>query len=205
MAPWISNDLNSPVSLLWAHQLRREHTTIVAQLEELKSIHPPASELTKLVTRTEKAETTANKVRKDFTDLKTTHQKNLKAVAGLEKEFRAHEKSCALGISAREEIQEGLRHEIEELREIVTRQGAELAGTVDELSKARAQVEEQNAATRENLLQREDETAELKNLIRRLERAVDGVVIAVKDSVQFPRSPGSFFFPMTKLHAYRSS
>ena len=193
MAPLVSNDLNSPVCLLWAHQLRREHTTIVAQLEELKSIHPSASELKKLVTRTEKAEAATNKFRKDLTDLKTAYQKNVKVVAGLEKEFRAHEKACAVGVSAREKNEESSRQEIEGLRDVLTRQGAELAGTADQLSNVRDRAEEENAAMRQKLVQREDEVVELRQLIQMLQRRIEGVVTVVKDSVEGFNTTGSFF------------
>ncbi len=88
MASFPSNDLNSPVSLLWAHQLRKEHATIVAQLEEIKGLHPSASELKKLVTRTEKTEVATNNIRKDFTDLRTAHQKSVKSISGIEENVR---------------------------------------------------------------------------------------------------------------------
>ncbi len=199
MAPLISNDLNSPVSLLWAHQLRREHASIVTQLEEVKELHPSASELKKVVTRTEKTEAAGSKIRKEFTELKYAYQKTVKRVEGLEKESKATEKARAADVVARGKHEEDFRLEIERLGESMKRQEGGLASTGEEVRKTRCQAVEGDAAMEQRLLRKDDEIAELRSLIRALEQKLDDAVIVVKDSVQCPKTNGPLSSTLSQL------
>jgi chromosome segregation ATPase len=201
MAPLVSNDLNSPVSLLWAHQLRREHATIVAQLEELKALHPSASELKKLVTRTEKTEAATNKLRKDFTDLRAAHQKNLKNISGIAEDVRAHQKAHAGDVAVREKIEQSFQHELEAFREALTLQEGEVASAADELENVRRLAEDGKAAMEQKLLRKEDEIVELRSRIQALEQRIEDEITVVRDSVECPRTTGSFFFPIIVINA----
>ena len=204
MASFPSNDLNSPVSLLWAHQLRKEHATIVAQLEEIKGLHPSASELKKLVTRTEKTEVATNNIRKDFTDLRTAHQKSVKSISGIEENVRTLQRVHTGDVAVREENEESFRHKIEAVGQALRLQRAEMASTADELKTVRSLVEERNAMMEQKLLQREDEIAQLRSLIQALQQRIDAGITVVRDSVECHKVIGSFFSPfltmVTHLH-----
>lgn len=195
MAPLISHDLNSPVSLLWAHQLRREHATIVAQLEETKELHPSASELKKLVTRTEKAEAASNKLRKEVAELKTAHQKTVKVVESWRRDLQVKEKAHTVSFADREEKEERFRLEIETLSELLKRQEGGLASVADEVRNIQNQAEEGNEATEQRLLQKEDEIIELRGLIRALDAKIGDAVTVIKDSVECAKTTGSFHSP----------
>lgn len=191
MASSVSNDLNSPVSLLWAHQLRREHAVIVAQLEGLKELHPSASELKRLVARTEKAEASTNSIRKELSELKTAHQKTAKVIEALEKGLQVKDKARASAdLAALEKHEESIRLEIKTCCERLTRHEGVLASTADELQKVRCQAEEGNAAMEQKLLRKEDETAELRRSIQVLEQKIDDAVTVIKDSVECPKTTG---------------
>jgi uncharacterized phage infection (PIP) family protein YhgE len=190
MAPQVSNDLSSPVSLLWAHQLRREHAAIVTQLEELKELHPSASEVKKLVTRTEKAEAATNKIRKELTELKTAHQKTVKVVENIQKALQKTNEAHTADVSLREKSEENFRAELKALNDLVTRQGDELASTADELRGVHLQAEEENSAIRQKLQQKEDDLTELRSLIHALDQKVDDAVTVIKDSIECPGPKG---------------
>lgn len=186
----LSNDLDSPVSLLWAHQLRREHATIVAQLEELKELQPSASEREKVATRTEKAEAASSKIRKELVELKTAHQKTVKVVQALEKDLQAREEAHAAHLVADQKHEEAFRSEIKTLRELLTRREGKLAEVADRVRKIQRQVDDGNAAMEQKLLRKEDEIFELRGLIGVLDHKIDNAVIVVKDSAECPKTTG---------------
>lgn len=158
----------TPISLLWAHQLRREHAAIVAQLDELKHLHPPslASKLNKLVARTERAEAAHAEIRKELVQLKGTQQETVK------------------GLEGGKEREERFRAEIEGLRQLLTRQGGQLSALVDEVRKVQRRVEEgRDEKVEQKLLRNEEEILELKGLVQALERRVGDAVTVVRDSV----------------------
>ena len=185
MAPLISNDLNSPVSLLWAHQLRREHATIAAQLEELRELHSPASELKGLVRR---AEIDRDRFRKEVSELNVAHQKTLKVVEVLKKDLQEKEKA---DMAARRENEESCRVEMSRLGDLLTRQEALLASTAEEVRKIHCQAEEGNATMAQKLLQRDDEVTQLRDLIQALDRKSGDAVTVSKDNLERaePRGP----------------
>lgn len=190
MSPLISNDLNSPVSHLWAHQLRREHATIVDQLGELKALHPSAVELKKLVTRTEKAEAATTKFRKEFTELKSAHQKSVKVIEALENELRVKERDREADLAVKLKNEESFRVEIGALDESLRRQEGELANVANDIRKTHGQHAEISAAMEQKLLQKEDEITELRILVQALEQKIGAAVTAIKDSVVCPQTKG---------------
>jgi hypothetical protein len=172
MAPSNSNSLNSPISLLWAHQLRREHTSIVAQLEELKALHPSAAELRILVARSEKAEASNGKLRKELTELKNAHLKTVNVLEGVKKALRGQKEARAEDGVGRE----GLKGNVERLSGLLSR----LDG---ELKSFRREAEEGDEAIEQRLLKREDEIDELRGLIQALDQRIGDAVTVIRDSV----------------------
>lgn len=173
----------SPISLLWAHQLRREHAVIVAQLEEIKELHPSsASELKKLVVRTEKAEAAGAELKKELVEVRSA----LREMAGDVEVLRRREKEG-------EERKEGFRVEVQGLRELLIRQRREFSALVDEVQKVQRQVEEvgNGEVLEQKLLQNEDEVLELRSRIQVLERKIGDAVTVVKDSVGYRKSDGA--------------
>ena len=181
MAPLISNDLNSPVSLLWAHQLRKEHATIAAQLEELRELHSPASELKSLVKR---AEIDRDRFRKEVSELNVAHQKTLKVVEVLKKDLQEKENADEADMAARRENEESCRVEMSRLGELLTRQEALLASTAEEVRKIHCQAEEGSATMAQKLLQRDDEVTQLRGLIQALDRKSGDAVTVSKDNLE---------------------
>jgi hypothetical protein len=190
MSPLISNDLNSPVSHLWAHQLRREHATIVDQLGELKALHPSAVELKKLVTRTEKVEAATTKFRKEFTELKSAHQKSVKVIEALENELQVKDRDREADLAAKGKNEESFRVEIEALNESLRRQEGELAKFANDVRKKHGQHTEISAVIEQKLLQKEDEITELRILVQALDQKIGDAVTLIKDSVECPRTKG---------------
>jgi len=186
--------LNSPVSLLWAHQLRREHATIVAQIEELKALHPSASEYKRLLTRSEKAEATCNKLRKEVAELGTAHEKTVKVIERLTKDLQVKENAHRANVAAREEKEEGLQLEVKALSEALTRQQGELCSIADGVQNVQNQVEKRNEATEQRLLQGENGMAELRRLIEALDQKIGDAVTVIKDSVECTKPDGQFLF-----------
>lgn len=186
--------LNSPVSLLWAHQLRREHATIVAQIEELKALHPSASEYKRLLTRSEKAEATCNKLRKEVAELGTAHEKTVKVIERLTKDLQVKENAHRANVAAREEKEEGLQLEVKALSEALTRQQGELCSIADGVQNVQNQVEKRNEATEQRLLQGENGMAELRRLIEALDQKIRDAVTVIKDSVECTKPDGQFLF-----------
>jgi hypothetical protein len=191
--------LNSPVSLLWAHQLRKEHNTIVAQIEELKALHPSESEFRRLLARSEKAEAAFNKLRKEVTELRTAHQNNVNVIEGLTKDLQVKEKGHEVNVAAREEKEESLRLEIKAMSEALTRQKGELGSIAAEVQNVQNQAEEGNEAVEQRLLQREDEMVELRSLIQALDQKISDAVTVVKDSVECAHPDGQFLFDFVAI------
>ncbi len=180
-----NNGSGSPISLLWAHQLRREHAAIVAQLEEIKELHPSsASELKKLVARTQKAEAGCSELRKEVHGLKGALQemgRDLEVLKRRKEEGRERE----------DEREERLRIEMEELRGLVSRQGGEFSALGDEVRKVQRQAEEErDGVVEQKLLRTEDEVGELRSRIQVLEQKIEEAVTVVKDSVGCRKSDG---------------
>lgn len=190
MARPISNDLNSPVSLLWAHQLRREHAQVITELQQLKSLHPSASELKKFVTRNEKAEAASKQIRKELTELRNAHQKNVKVTEALEKELNARERAYGEDSAARKKQEESVRVEIKRLGERLARQEDELTGIAEAVQKVQCHAEEGNVAIEHELAEKEDAIVELRGLLRALEQRVGDAVTVIKDSVECCKETG---------------
>jgi chromosome segregation ATPase len=186
--------LDSPVSLLWAHQLRREHATIVAQIEELKALHPSALEHKRLVTRSEKAEATCNTLRQEVAELRTGHEKTVKVIEELTKDLQVKENTHRGNDAAREEKEEGLQLEVKTLSDALTRHQGELCSIADEVQNLQNQVEERNEATEQRLLQRENGMAELRRLIQVLDQKIEDAVTVIKDSIECTKPDGQFLF-----------
>ena len=186
-----NNDNGSPISLLWAHQLRREHAAIVAQLDELKRLHPSsASELTKLVARTEKAEAAHTEIRKELDELKGAHQETVRDLEGLKRRRVEEEEVVEEGKG--KDREERFRVEIEGLRQLLTRQGGQLSVLVDGVRMVQRQVEEERdgVVVEQKLLRNEDEISELRGLVQALEQRVGDAVTVVRDSVGCRKSGG---------------
>ncbi|ERF69019.1 hypothetical protein EPUS_06706 [Endocarpon pusillum Z07020] len=174
-----ANHNGSPISLLWAHQLRREHAAIVAQLDELKRLYPPsaASELDKLVARTERAEAAYAEIRKELVALKGAQQETVRGLEGLE--GRREEE-----MEGGKEREERFRVEIEGLKGLLMRQGGQLSALVDAVRKVQRRVEERrDGVVEQKLLRNEEEISELRRLVQALEQRVGDAVTVVRDSV----------------------
>lgn len=204
--PFPSTNLTHPVSLLWAHQLRREHAAIVIQLGEIKALHPSASELKKLVSRTEKAEAAITKLRKEIAELKRAQGKIGKVVGSFEKDvlgLKEKEKEREGNEVVGRETEEGVRVEIERLNEVVMRQESGLAGMVDEVQRVEERVQKGSAAMEERHRQRHaEEMAELRSMVLVLGQKVRGnagPVTVVEDSVQALRTVKGRFSLLSRL------
>jgi chromosome segregation ATPase len=180
MSPPISNDLNSPVSLLWAHQLRREHATVVSELQELKSLHPSASELKKMMANTQKAEENIRKVRRELVELRTDHQKTVKSVEALKKEVQTMKEAVRHGATDlavwrddQKQLGNSLRFEIQNLREFATVRGEETTGVVDEIRNAQNRMKEERVTIEQELKKRDDQISEVRDLIRERYQELD--------------------------------
>ncbi len=173
-----NNGSGSPISLLWAHQLRREHAAIVAQLEDLKELYPSsASEFKNLVAQAEKAEAGCSEMREEVVGLKDAFRemgRDLEVLKRREGEGRERE----------DEREERVRVQIEELRGLLSRQGGEFSALVDEVRMVLRQAgEERGRMVEQRLLRAEDEVFELRSRIQVLEQKVRDGVTVVKDSV----------------------
>ncbi|KAF7508342.1 hypothetical protein GJ744_009333 [Endocarpon pusillum] len=192
------NHNGTPISLLWAHQLRREHAAILAQLDELKRLQPPswASELDKLVARTERAEAACAEIRQELVELKGAQQETVRGLEGL-KGRREEEVVVEEGGKEREER---FRVEIEGLKALLRRQRGQLSALGDEVRKVQRRVEEeekkrngdgvveqQQQQQQQKLLRNEEEILELRRLVQALEQRLEqrggDAVTVVRDSV----------------------
>lgn len=186
MAPSISNDLDSPVSLLWAHQLRREHAAIVVQLEKLQDQHAPSpSELKRSVSR---AEAASAKIRKELSELRTAHQKTAQATEALRRDLQAQTTTALEVVDIRREEQrhvESLRSEMRSLTALVERQQGELAGLAVEVRRM-----QQSRIEGREVVQEGDEIAVLRGRLDASGQRVVEAVTVVNDSVEHHGAKG---------------
>ena len=197
------NDISSiPISLLWAHQLRREHTLIVNRVEELDKLVRSSSasgastssaELQKLGPRLDHLERRINEEKKKQGELQSWRSENRAALNAFEQRFNDSEDARKKNMETHDATLRQWEAELERLAKSLEEDGrsqCRLAATVAsdrDIAQEQARhlgnrfdVEVVNL--RSEIKQTSHETMDLRSTIHVLQRKLDQVAELVNEN-----------------------
>jgi chromosome segregation ATPase len=169
----IATSLSSPVSLLWAHQLRREHSALLARVEGLAAAvgHAPSAQLNEIAALVTKAEAKSRNIESEYTRLKKELHRVQENEKGLSNELaRISERFDDSG-----ETISALRKDFHTLEERLSKRLIDKLATVER--KVQQGQKEQDRQVRELKTQ-------FRDIQTRLPDTVKEGVIGVRDSME---------------------
>lgn len=178
MAQLMANDLTSPVNLLWAHQLRREHAAVVRELDNLKQTCPSAADHNDLALQVRDKDANIAKMRKELDDLKAAHHKAIEAFGALKVDLEKEKLKFRTETEAQEERQNAVYSRLDNLNQCFERQDGELREVASEIRQKIAQSKAKESPKKGT------DISELHELLKALDRKLDGAVVVVKDSLE---------------------
>ena len=169
----VATTLSSPVSLLWAHQLRREHSALLTRIEDLTSAVSGVS-----TTQLNKIAAHATRSEKKSSEIESEHAKLKKELDRAGDCRKALEENIAR-VSGRLDVSE---ESIRVLREDVrTIEGRLSRDSIDRLTTVERRIQEDQEQRKQEV---QELKAKVKDLQNRLPDLVKGGIIGVRDSME---------------------
>jgi hypothetical protein len=167
----IAPSLSSPVSLLWAHQLRREHNTLLARVEGLATAvdHASSAQLNEIAALVTKAETIWCNIESEHMRLKRTTDR----VGENEKRLSDEVAGISARVDVSEENMRSLQKDFHTLEEQLSKR------LVDQLATMERRVQQ---GQKEHERQVQELKTQCRDIQARLPDIVKEGVIGVRDS-----------------------